>query len=429
MILGLYRLATGLAAPLVRTYLGRRRRRGKESGDRFSERLGYPSVERPRGPLVWLHAASVGEALSLLPLIDAMLAIDSGLGVLMTTGTVTSAELMERRLPGGVIHQFVPVDLPKAVARFVGYWRPDLAIWAESEIWPNLLQETRAAGTTMVLVNGRMSERSFARWRRLPRTAERLFSAFDLVFGQSAEDTDRLRDLGAARAECVGNLKYAAPPLPGDAAAEASLGAAIGNRPAWMAACTHAGEDASAGRVHQRLAKRFPGLLTLVVPRHPVRGDEAAADLQALGLAVGRRSRGELPDAGTEVYLCDTLGEMGVLYRTVPVVAMGKSWIGSGGQNPLEPARLDCAVLFGPKMDNFRRMAERMVAAGAARQFADEDGLAGAVADLLTDPAARTGLARRAAAFAGEEAESITRVMARIAPIVRALSAGGEGRP
>jgi 3-deoxy-D-manno-octulosonic-acid transferase len=425
MILGLYRGATRLLSPFVHLYLGRRRERGKESVDRFPERVGLASAERPEGPLVWLHAASVGEALSLLPLIEAIGEGWPQVSQLLTTGTVTSADLMGRRLPRTVIHQFVPVDLPKTVDRFLAHWRPGLAIWAESEIWPNLLAATRASGCTMTLVNGRISPRSFDRWRLFPAAARRLFSSFSLVYGQTEADTERLRGLGAAGAVCVGNLKYAAPPLPVDPVSLDVLTRAIGDRPAWMAASTHSGEDASAGRVHRQLAAEFPGLLTLVAPRHPSRGDEAAADLAALGLAVRRRSRGELPDAATDVYLCDTMGEMGAFYRAVPVVAMGKSWIGEGGQNPLEPARLSCAVLFGPHMENFRVMAERMVAAGAAQAFADEADLAVAVGALLGDAARRDRMAAAGAAFAVAEAASAERVVEGLAPLLDRLVGKG----
>jgi 3-deoxy-D-manno-octulosonic-acid transferase len=422
MILGLYRGATALLSPFVHLFLGRRRAHGKESAERFPERVGYASVERPPGPLVWLHAASVGEAISLLPLIEAIGEGWPEITQLVTTGTVTSADLMGRRLPRSVIHQFVPVDLPKAVERFVAYWRPGVAIWAESEIWPNLLAATQASGCVMTLVNGRVSARSFARWKRFGGLARRLFGAFSVIFGQTESDAERLRALGARTAVCVGNLKYAAPPLPADGAALKTLMTGIGVRPTWMAASTHAGEDASAGRVHQALHARFPDLLTLVAPRHPQRGDAVAAELEALGLRVKRRSEGAEPDAETDVYLCDTMGEMGVFYRAVPVVAMGKSWIGEGGQNPLEPARLGCAVLLGPHMENFRVMTENMLAAGAAVRFADEAGLAETVGGLLDAPERARAIAEAGAAFAVAEAGSAVRIVEGLRPALDRLA-------
>ena len=428
MILGLYRGATRLFSPLVQFYLDRRRARGKESPDRFPERAGLASAERPEGPLVWMHAASVGEAISLLPLIEAIAEGWPRVTQLVTTGTVTSADLMGRRLPRNVIHQFVPIDLPKYVRRFIAHWRPGLAIWAESEIWPNLLLATQDSGAALVLVNGRISPRSFARWRRFSTASRRLFGAFDWVLGQTEADTARLKALGATQAVCVGNLKYAAPPLPADGVALDDLVLAIAGRPVWMAASTHAGEDVSAGRVHARLKADFPDLLTLVAPRHPSRGDEAVADLRALGLTVRRRSLGEMPDAATDVYVCDTLGEMGVFYRAVSVVAMGKSWIGAGGQNPLEPARLSCAVLFGPHMENFRVMADRMVVAGAAEGFADEDGLVVAIAGLLRDVARGRKMAAAGAAFAVAEAGSVGRIVEGLRPLLEAMAGPGGRR-
>lgn len=424
MILGLYRGATALLSPFVHLFLGRRRAHGKESAERFPERLGLPSAERPDGPLVWMHAASVGEALSLLPLIEAIAEGWPRVSQLVTTGTVTSADLMGRRLPRDVIHQFVPVDLPKAVARFVDYWRPGLAIFVESEIWPNLLVAARASGAELALVNGRVSPRSFRRWRRLPGLARQLFGGFAIAFGQTEADAERLRVLGAAGAVCVGNLKYAAPPLPADAGELAALAGAIGARPAWIAASTHPGEDASAARVHRALRARFPDLLTLVAPRHPERGDAAAAEIAELGLSVARRSAGDLPGPETDVYLCDTLGEMGVFYRAAAIAVMGKSWIGEGGQNPLEPARLGCAVAFGPHMENFGVMAARMEAAGAACRFADEADLARAVGDLLGAPARARAVADAAAAFATAEAASAARVLDRLRPALDALERG-----
>ncbi len=421
MILGLYRGATALLSPFVHLFLGRRRARGRESADRFPERLGLASAERPDGPLVWMHAASVGEALSLLPLIEAIAEGWPEVTQLVTTGTVTSADMMGRRLPRDVIHQFVPVDLPKPVDRFLDHWRPGLAIFVESEIWPNLLAGARARGAALALVNGRVSPRSFARWRRLPGLARHLFGGFDVAFGQTEADAERLRALGAAAAVCVGNLKYAAPPLPADTAELAGLASAVGMRPAWIAASTHPGEDVSAARVHAALKARFPDLLTLVAPRHPERGAAAAAEIAALGLNVARRGAGELPGPETDVYLCDTMGEMGVFYRAVTVAAMGKSWIGAGGQNPLEPARLGCAVAFGPEMQNFGVMAERMVAAGAACRFADEAGLAELVGGLLAAPERARAVADAAAAFATAEAGSAARVLDRLRPLLDAL--------
>ncbi len=421
MIHQLYRALTVAGGPFIRLYLARRMARGKEDPQRLAERFGRPGRPRPPGPLVWLHAASVGESLSLLPLVG-RLARRPGLGLLVTTGTVTSARLMAERLPPGAVHQYVPVDRPSHVRAFLGHWRPDLALWAESDFWPNLLAEAHARGVTLVLVQGRISPRSFAGWRRVPGFIRRVLASFSLCLAQTEGDAERLRQLGAAEVRCLGNLKQAMPPLPGDEVELARLRALRGARPLWLAASTHPGEEALAGRVHRAVAERHPGLLTVIVPRHPQRGPAVAEELEGLGLRVALRSRGGDP-AGADLYVADTLGELGLLYRLAPLVFMGKSLEAEGGQNPFEPARLGAAVLFGPRMSNFPEMVPAMLAAGAAEQVSDEAGLAAAIARLLADPEL---LARRRAAalgWAATEAGALDAVAAALEPYLAAAEA------
>lgn len=414
-MLSLYRGVTSLGAPLISAYLNHRLAQGKEDRGRFLERQGHPDRPRPAGHLVWLHAASVGEALSVLPVAERV-AMRPHTTALLTTGTVASAELIAARLPAGVIHQYVPVDRLPWVRRFLDHWRPDLALWCESEFWPNLLTETASRRVPLILLNGRVSERSFARWRRHPRLIRQLLGCFVLCLGQTAADAERLRTLGARRVAVRGNLKSATPPLPVDESALAALRAALGDRPRWLAASTHAGEEAIAGRLHRVLAARSPGLLTIIVPRHTARGGEIADELAALGLSVARRSMGATVAAETEVLLADTMGEMGLFMRLAPIVFMGKSLAGQGGQNPLEPARLGASVLFGPHMDNFAELAARMVAAGAAESVRDESELAGAVMRRLADPALAEACGARARAFAAAEADVLAAVLGELEP-------------
>ena len=274
--LALYRGLTAIAAPFIDFYLSRRLARGKEDPSRLTERRGVASRERPDGPLIWLHAASVGEAQSALALIRRILDSHAGLHVLVTTGTVTSAQLLADRLPPRSFHQFVPVDRLSWVRRFLDYWRPDLSLWMESDLWPNLLSETVNRGLPAVLVNGRMSSRSYNRWRRVSGFARRLIRGFSLCLAQTEEQAERLRALGADQVKCVGNLKFSAAPLPGDEDDLRVLRDAIGDRPIWLAASTHPGEEAMVADVHDRLAARYPNLLTLIVPRHPSRGADVA---------------------------------------------------------------------------------------------------------------------------------------------------------
>jgi len=423
-LLTLYRGITDLAAPAIRLLLWRRRMRGKEDATRFCERLGRSNHLRPDGPLLWVHGASVGEALSLLPLIARLREDRPGLSVLVTTGTVTSAVLMAERLPPGALHQFIPVDRAPYVRRFLDHWRPDLLLLAESELWPNLMMETAGRGIPMALLNGRVSDASFAAWRRFgARPIRRLLGTFSLVLAQSAEDAERLRTLGADPTACVGNLKFAAPPAPVDPAELTRLRALIGDRPCWLALSTHDGEEALAARVHRAIATRVPGLLTLVMPRHAPRGDTVRAAMETEGVRVVQRSRGESPDPDCQIFLLDTMGEVGLAARLAPVVFMGKSLLGDGGgQNPLEPARLGAAVLFGPHMENFRHISARMLSAGAARQVADEGALADTVAALLRNPTEREEMGARGTAFAAGEDGVLDRVLDTLAPLLDPLA-------
>lgn len=437
-LLTVYRGLTDLSAPLVHVLLRRRLARGKEDPDRIGERMGRAGQPRPPGPLVWVHGASVGESLSLLPLVDRMLRDRPGLSVLCTTGTVTSARLMADRLPAGALHQFVPIDRSPWVRRFLDHWRPDLLLLAESEVWPNLIVETHARGIALVLLNGRVSDRSFRAWRRYAGGLMRdLLGRFHLSLAQSETDAARLAALGADPVRCVGNLKFAAEPAPFDPTALTRLRPMVARRPVWLALSTHPGDEALAARVHRRLMARLPDLLTLVMPRHAARGDQARAAMEAEGIAVAQRSRGADPDDTCSVYLADTMGEVGLFSRLAPVVLMGKSLLGDGGgQNPLEPARLGAAVLFGPRMDNFRDISRRMLAAGAARTIADESDLAETLAALLTDPAARDAVGRAGVAFASGEAHVLDRVLSELAPWLDPLApsaptaeAGAHARP
>ena len=422
MMLGLYRAITTAGEPLIQAYLGKRLKAGKEDARRFDERLGQASLPRPPGPLVWLHGASVGEAMSLLVLIGRLRATLPAVNLLVTTGTVTSARLLAERLPPGVAHQYVPVDRLAYVRRFLDHWRPDLVLWAESDFWPNLVTETAARGHPLVLVNGRISPRSLRGWSRAPRFIARLLGSFALCLGQTEGDADRLRRLGAPTVRCVGNLKFAADPLPADPAELARLRAATAGRPLWLAASTWPGEEEIAWRAHRALAPRLPGLLTVIAPRHPDRGAEIAAGLAGQGARVTRRAAGQAITPETDIYLADTLGELGLLFALAPIAFMGKSLTADGGQNLLEPARLGCAVLHGPRMTNFEDMCLRMAAAGAARPVADEGGLTAALGSLLTDAAAVRAQGDRAQAFAAAEAGVIDRLMAELAPFLANLA-------
>jgi len=416
VIAALWHGGATLAAPGLRTMLRRRVARGKEIGARLPEREGIDPAPRPAGHLVWLHAASVGESQSILTVLSALRAQAPEVSILLTTGTVTSAALLAARLPElglhPVMHRFVPLDVPAWVARFLDHWRPDAAGFVESELWPNLIDGCRARGIPMLLLNARMSARSLRGWRRVPGFARQVVGAFDRVQAQSAADAARLRLLGARNVDAPGNLKLAAPPLPVDASELARLRALIGRRPVWLASSTHPGEEDVAGQVHRRLAAAHPGLLTIVAPRHPGRGAAVAAALDA-----PRRAAGQDPGAG--IWVADTLGELGLLYRLSPLAFVGRSLVGQGGQNPLEPARLGCAIAVGPHTANFAEAVLALEAAGALTRVTDAPGLAGWVDGMLRDPAGMQAAGAAACAAAQGAAGLPERTAAALLSLMR----------
>ncbi len=403
-----------LAGPVVARLLHARAARGKEDPARLAERWGMAGAVRPEGPLAWVHAASVGEGMAVLPLLHRLAEQRPDLQVLLTTGTVTSAQALIPLLPATARHQFVPVDLPRAVDRFLGHWRPDLGIWTESEFWPGLMARAQASGMPTVLIQGRVSDRSVRRWRRPGSPIASLVGGFRLCLAQSDGDAERLRRLGGRDVRHLGNLKWAAPPLAHDEAELARLQAALAGRPLWLAASIHPGEEPAVIATHRHLVGLHPGLVTLVVPRHPPRAPAFAAAFAEAGLEAGLRSAGALPGAAP-VHIADTIGELGLWYRLAPLAFVGGSLVPHGGQNPMEAARLDCAILHGPHMENFSELAAGLAACGGAHQVADGTALPAAAEALLDGPAADA--ARRAArAYAAGGMQVLDAVLGALQP-------------
>jgi 3-deoxy-D-manno-octulosonic-acid transferase len=397
-----YRTATDLAGPLLRRHLASRAISGKEEPSRIEERFGIAGLARPAGRLGWLHGASVGEMQSLLPLIQALARREPDLHFLVTTGTVTSARLLAQRRPANVLHQYLPLDRRAWVARFLDHWRPDFALWVESEFWPNLLQAALARGIPLALVNGRLSARSLARWRWGGSLIRPLIGGFAVVLAQDETQALRLAALGARSPQALGNLKFAAAALPVDEAVLTALGQRIVGRDVWLAASTHPGEESIIAAAHRALVVRRPRLLTVIAPRHADRGEAIAAELRAAGFTLARRSKNEEIDATTQIYLADTLGELGLFYRLAPVVFVAGSYRWQG-HNPIEPALLARAVASGPRVVNFQDIFDRMAKAEAVTIVTEAE-LAPAIDRLLADP---QRAADRAEAFARSEAEGI----------------------
>jgi 3-deoxy-D-manno-octulosonic-acid transferase len=417
--LRIYRLLSAAAGPFTPILLARRLKRGKEHRQRLPERRGESRIARPEGPLVWLHGASVGELASVLPLIDRIRA--RGMGMLVTTGTVTSGGLAEQRLHRGVIHQFIPLDISRFVRRFLDHWRPDLALFVESELWPNMMIEASARGIPMVLVNARLSKHSFKRWRRAPNSIANLLRRLDLCLAGTSSDAARLGELGASNVVTTGNLKLDVPAPPADPTALAILQDIIAGRPVIAAASTHAGEEGVIIEAHTRLSKNFPHLLTLIAPRHPERGPGIAEIAAAAGLTAALRSRGELPNRTTQIYVADTVGELGLVYRIASAVFIGGSLVRHGGQNPVEAAKLRTAILHGPHVWNFGEIYAALDNAHAAEPIEDIDRLTAHLAAWLNDPDACARVAEAANAVVGNLGGALDRTLASLDPYLMQL--------
>lgn len=418
MSLGLaaYRCLTGLLEPLAPHVLGRRARKGKEDPARMGERLGRPSRERPAGEVVWLHGASVGETLSLLPLVEALARARPDLTLLVTSGTVAAAEMMQKRLPPGVLHQYAPVDAPGPAKRFLQHWRPCLAVFVESELWPNLLHHTHRAGSRLALLGARISDESAKGWARAPRAARALLSAFDLILAQDARSVAKLKALGARVAGEL-DLKQAAAALPHDEAELQALKDQLCGRPVVVAASTHPGEEEQ--MVAALRALPHPRPLLVLAPRHPARGPDLAERLRAQGLRLSRRSLGERIAGDTEIYLADTLGELGLFFRLAQAVVMGGSFgEGVGGHNPLEPARLGLPVVTGPDVANFSETYAGLMHAHAALMTPHQAALNAALADLLADPARAAQMGERARAHAQSRHDAAQAALDALEPLL-----------
>ena len=408
--LAFYWAATSLAEPLAPTLLRGRMKRGKEDPERLPERLGRASRPRPAGPLAWLHGASVGEALSLLPLIERLRRGRPDLNLLVTSGTTTSAELLARRLPEGVVHQYAPVDAPGAARRFLDAWRPELAVFVESELWPNLLTQARARGVRLAAVSARMSAQSARNWRRMPGAARLLFQGFDLVLPQDDQAAARLAALGARDGGRL-NLKLAGDPLPVDLAMLEAVRRELGERPVLLAASTHPGEEEIALEAFQGITSDREGSARLVVvPRHPVRGAGIAARARQMGFSTWLRSEAEGLGAGSpeaEVWVADALGELGLWFRLAASALVGGSLAEDiGGHNPLEPARLDCPVIAGPHTEGWAAVYQTLDGAGAIARVAGAETLDQAWRADIEQPRAarlRAERARRVVEAGGQE--------------------------
>lgn len=400
MVLKLYNIAMQLVSLRMPAHLRKRAEKGKEEIARLTERYGVPSIERPDGHIIWIHAASVGEARSILALVDLLLKRNPTWSVLVTTGTVSSARILSQELPPRAFHQYIPIDVKRWNQAFLDYWRPSLVVWVEQEIWPNMIQQVNALNIPAILANGRLTEKSFKHWNYIKFVIKNLLAPFKTVYAQSIYDGERYEKLLDREVVSSGNLKYAAMPLSYSKTKLDELKAQIGDRPVWLAASTHFGEESLLAKAHKIILKTYPMALLVLIPRHAERGSQIATGLDEHGLTYVKRSDVIDPIVeATQVYLADTLGEMGTFYRLASPVFVGGSLVPIGGHNLIEPAQLNSTIFYGPFMHNFQEMAHEFEAAGASIPIESHEDLAKAVIETFDDPAKAHHMAKSAQAL------------------------------
>ena len=427
---GLYRKITKNSTPLLLRLLDKRCENGKEDQSRVDEKKAIITKNRPAGQLIWLHAASIGEAQSALILIDRLLADNPKIHILITTITRTSAQMMEQKLPQQAFHQFCPLDHPDWVETFLDHWEPDIALWMESELWPNILMALQNRKIPAVLVNAKLSTKSFGLWRLAKPLARQTLSAFTKILTQTEKDKTRFNALCDVPVMVTDNIKYSAHPLPCDKVDLKKVTVATTDRPIWLFASTHKGEEEMACRIHQVLKNTLPDLLTIIVPRHPERRGKILEDCEHYQLNIRLRTQNkDLPQDGDDIYIADTLGELGLFYRLSPIACIGRTFSddGGGGHNPIEAAQLGCCVLHGPNVQYLQEIFDDMDIQGASLHMSHESHMTGTLLELLTERTKRESLLEKSLTFSRTKAQVIDAVMEQLTPLVQEVLAQGSG--
>ncbi len=421
LLVRLYSLGATLIAPVALARVTRKLSAQGIDPKRFSERKGQPTAPRPDGTLIWFHAASVGECLSVLRLIDHMGQDRPDRHFLITSGTATSAQIVAKRLPPRTVHQFAPLDSRRYMRRFLSHWAPSAAVFVESELWPQMLCETARTGVPLALINARISKGSARNWTRAPKTARFLMGQFSMIHCQDQRTADLLQGLGLQTAQAGPNLKSFSGPLPYDATERDRMQTVLQGRPVWLASSTHPDEDQIVLAAHRKLQTNTPALLLILVPRHPERADAIEVMIAEAGLNGARRSTGGRIDGNTQVYLADTLGETGLWYALCPLTCLCGSFTHVGGHNPYEPAYAGSAVLHGPHYANFAKTYVDMDASGGSVEVADGAALTDVVGKLIAAPARLHEMGNTARQFAEAQEDALDQIALDLS---KALSLG-----
>lgn len=421
MLSSVYTMAVRAATPLIEAHLKKRVERGREDPARANERHGKPQMKRPQGPLAWFHAASVGESVALLTTLARLRRDYPHISIMVTTGTVTSAKTMAERLPEGAFHQYIPVDHPSWVAGFLDHWQPDAVIWTESDFWPSMLLEIKKRKIPAVLLNGCMSAESHRKWRWGKSLISEILSTFDLVLAQNPGHGSRLADRGARNVKVSANLKYSSAPLTCDEAKLAELQKALEGRPVIVWGSSHPGEEEIIARIQQSLKSQHPGLIVACAPRHPKRGPEIKENMEKMGLKASLRSTGALPGAADDMYIADTMGEMGLIYRAGPLAIVGGSYC-FRSHNPIEPAQLGRVVFYGPEVAHIESLCDDFEACGGALRLKDEAALGEKIAAFLANPESFAPMAEAAEKWTREKSVIVDEIVADLSPFLAPLA-------
>ena len=343
--------------------------KNKEDKIRFKEKFCSFSKKRGTGKLVWFHGSSVGEILSVIPLVEKLEKKKSIKKILITSSTLSSSNVLSNFKLTKTIHQFFPIDSNFLTEKFLNYWNPSVAIFIESEIWPNMLMNIKKKSLPLILLNARITKKSFNKWRMIPSMSKILFNTFNICFSQNKETKKYLKSLGSKKIKFLGNLKYSESKTQKENTLNNSLKNILNYKKVWCAASTHNSEEKICAIAHKKLKKKYKNLLTIIIPRHTQRAESIASEIQDIGLKIQIRSMKNKLSNNTEIYLADTYGETKSFYNICKTVFLGGSLINHGGQNPLEPVRLGCKVVHGPYIQNFTEVYQLLKKGGLSSKF------------------------------------------------------------
>lgn len=419
-MLFLYRFLCQLIKPIYqKVMIPRRLKDGKEDPARLNEKFGFASMKRPQGKLIWIHAASVGETLSILKLVREIQSLYHDVQILVTSGTVTSARVVADKFPKTIIHQFAPMDFQDSVTRFLDHWKPDLALWVESELWPNMIFSVKERKIPLVSVNVRFSDRSLRRWCWFKGFFLDLLQCFEVIFVQTKSVEKKLKFLGVRNVFYKGNLKFAADPLDAPQDLLDVLEQSIQNRKVWVASSTHEGEEELILEVHEKLKTHFPDLLTILIPRHPDRAQKIMKLLGEHKETFQLFSASPKPSETTDVLIVDQVGLLGVFYRLSPLVFVGGSFVGVGGHNIIEPAQLDSVIFHGRYMHNFREVLSQFNQFQGTIEVGGSQELASALQDLFLDPKKVQDLIKKSKAAVVDQTDVLNQIMTGMNPYLK----------